>query len=50
MKDNNIFSESGIIITLVLIAIPVLTAAAIMLMKAYAAFNDYLKREELKIQ
>ncbi len=48
MNDNNIFSESGIIITLVLIAIPVLTAAAIMLMKAYAAFNDYLKREELK--
>lgn len=47
MKDNNLLSESGIIITLVLIAIPVLTAAAIMLVKAYAAFQDYLKREEL---
>ena len=48
MKDNSIFSESGIIITLVLIAIPVLTAAAIILARAYAAFNNYLKREELK--
>ncbi len=47
MKDNNLLSESGIIITLVLIAIPVLTAAAIMLVKAYTAFQDYLKREEL---
>ncbi len=44
--DNNILSESGIIITLLLIAIPVFVAAFLMTIKAFAAVNKYLDRKE----
>ncbi len=48
MESNNIFNESGIIITIVLILIPVITAAIIVIIKAYAAINHYLKKKELE--
>jgi len=48
METNNIFSETGIIITIILIIIPVVTATIIVILKAYAAINNYLKRIELE--
>lgn len=48
MEPKNIFSESGIIITLVLIVIPVVFASIIMVVKAYAAINNYLKNKEVE--
>lgn len=48
METGNIFGESGIIITLVLILIPVLFASVIIIIKAYAAINHYLKKKELE--
>lgn len=48
METKNIFSESGIIITLLLIAVPVIVAAILIVMKAYAVINRYLQNKKLK--
>lgn len=48
METNNLLSESGIIITLILILIPVIIASIIVIMRAYKALNYYLKRRELE--
>lgn len=48
MENKNIFSESGIIITLVLIAIPVITASIILVIKSFAVLKKYLKNKELE--
>ncbi len=48
MKTENIFGESGIIITLVLIALPILAAAFILIMKAYGIMNNYLGKKNLE--
>lgn len=48
MENKNLFSESGIIITLVLILIPVLIAAVIVVLKAYNIFTKYFKKKELE--
>lgn len=47
MESKDIFSESGIIITLVLITIPILVALFIIVIKAYTAVNNYFRRREL---
>ncbi len=48
METKNVLSESGIIITLILIIIPIVFASIIMIVKGYAAINYYLKKKELK--
>ena len=48
MENKNLFSESGIIITLILILIPVLIAAVIVVLKAYGIFTKYFKKKELE--
>ncbi len=48
MKTENIFSESGIIITLILIIHPLIMASIILIMKAYSGVNNYLKRKDLE--
>lgn len=47
METKNIFSESGIIITLLLIAIPIIVASILVIIKAYAAINQFIKRKRL---
>ena len=47
MEDKNLFSESGILITLFLIVIPVIVASIIVVVKAYAFLNNYNKKKEL---
>lgn len=48
METMNIFSESGIIITLIFIFIPVVFASIIAIIKAYAAIDRYIKTKELE--
>ncbi len=48
MNDSNILNETGIIITLFLIAIPVIVAAILVTIKANASIRYFLKKEELK--
>ena len=48
METKNIFSESGIIITILLIMIPVIVTSIIVILKAYAMVNNYLKKKELE--
>lgn len=48
MESKNLFSEWGIIITLVLIVIPIIMASVIIIIKAYSAINTYLKRKDLE--
>lgn len=48
MKTNNIFSESGIIITIILILIPVLIGIGILIMKLYSIMEKFLKKKELE--
>ena len=48
MEDQNIFNESGIIITIILISIPVIIASIIIIIKAYALLNKFLKKKELE--
>lgn len=48
METINIFSESGIIITLILIFIPVVFASIIAIIKGYAAIDSYLKTKALE--
>lgn len=47
METKNIFSESGIIITLLLISIPIIVASILVIIKAYAAINQFIKRKRL---
>lgn len=46
--EKNLLSESGIIITLILLAIPVIIGALIAMIKAYAAISNYRKKKELE--
>lgn len=48
METKNIFSESGIIITLVLIAIPIIVASILVIIKAYATINHFFKKKQLE--
>ncbi|MFV0607147.1 MAG: cbb3-type cytochrome c oxidase subunit I [Niabella sp.] len=48
MENKNIFNEWGIIITIILIIIPVVTASIIVIIRAYSAINNYYKRKELE--
>lgn len=48
MESNNLFSEGGIIITLILISIPILVASVIVIMKAYSVLQHYQKKKELE--
>ncbi len=48
MESKNIFGESGIIITIILIVIPVIVASIIVVIKAYSVLNNYIKRKELE--
>lgn len=48
MENKNLFSESGIIITLILILIPVLIAAMIVVLKAFKLFKKHFKKKELE--
>lgn len=48
METLNIFSESGIIITLILIAIPVIVASILVIIKAKNILKSYLKKKELE--
>lgn len=48
MENKNLFSESGIIITLILILIPVLVAAMIVVLKAFRLFKSYFQKKELE--
>lgn len=47
METKNIFSESGIVITLLLISIPIIVASILVIIKAYAAVNQFIKRKRL---
>lgn len=47
METKNILSESGIIITLLLIAIPIIVASVLAVIKAYTAINQFIKRKKL---
>lgn len=48
MENTNIFNESGIILTLILIAIPVIVATILVILKAYSFINIYLNKKELE--
>jgi cytochrome c oxidase cbb3-type subunit I len=48
MEAKNLLTESGIIITLILVVIPIIIASIIVIIKGYAIFNNYLKKKELK--
>ncbi|HNK62134.1 MAG TPA: cbb3-type cytochrome c oxidase subunit I [Chitinophagaceae bacterium] len=48
METNNIFSESGIIITLLLIAIPIIVASILVIIKAKEVLKNFLKKKELE--
>ena len=48
METKNIFSESGIIITLLLIAIPVIVASILVIIKAKNVLKNFLKKKELE--
>src|SRR5690606_6058303 len=48
MNSNNIYSESGIIITLILIVIPVIFASILVILKAKNSIKTALKKKELE--
>lgn len=48
MENNSIFSEWGIIITIILISIPILVAALIVIAQSYSIINQYWKKKELE--
>lgn len=48
METSNIFSETGILLTIILIAIPVIVAAIFVMMNTYAVLNKYFKKRELE--
>lgn len=47
MESKYIYSEWGIIITIILISIPVIIASAIAIVKGYSVLNNYLKKKEV---
>lgn len=48
MENSNIFSESGILITLFLITIPIIVAIIMIGLRAYTILNKILKQKELE--
>lgn len=48
MEAKNVFSESGIIITLLLIAIPIVVASILVIIKAKSILKNFLKKKELE--
>jgi cytochrome c oxidase cbb3-type subunit 1 len=48
METKNIFSESGIILTLLLIAIPVIVVSILVIIKAKNILKKFLKKKELE--
>lgn len=48
MESKIIFSESGILITIILIALPIIIAGVVAILKTYAVLNNYRKKNELK--
>ncbi|MBL0118073.1 MAG: cbb3-type cytochrome c oxidase subunit I [Saprospiraceae bacterium] len=48
MESKSILSETGIIITIILVLIPLVVASIIIILKAFAAFNNVIKRKELE--
>lgn len=48
MENKNIFSEGGIILTIILISIPVVAASIIVIAKAYAVIALYRRKKELE--
>ncbi len=48
METKNLFNESGIIITLILIIIPIVFASVIILIKALSALRNHRQRRELE--
>jgi len=48
MESKSILSETGIIITIILVLIPIIVASIIIILKAFAAFNNVIKRKELE--
>lgn len=48
MEPKNIFSESGIIITLLLITIPIIVASILVIIKAKKVLKNFLKKKELE--
>lgn len=47
MESKYIYSEWGIIITIILISIPVIIASTIAIVKGYSVLNNYLKKKEV---
>lgn len=48
MESTNLLSESGIIITIILIAIPVIIASLIVIAKTYSAIHQHKKKKDLE--
>jgi len=48
MESKSILSETGIIITIILVLIPLVVASIIIILKAFAAFKNVIKRKELE--
>ncbi|MBP9548233.1 MAG: cbb3-type cytochrome c oxidase subunit I [Chitinophagales bacterium] len=48
MESNNILGESGIIITILLIAIPIIVASLLVVTRTYSIFKKYLHKKELE--
>ncbi|HQW83631.1 MAG TPA: cbb3-type cytochrome c oxidase subunit I [Ferruginibacter sp.] len=48
MDTKDIFSESGILITIFLIALPIIVASIIFIAKSFSVINRYQKKKELK--
>ncbi|MBV6442473.1 MAG: hypothetical protein EPGJADBJ_04191 [Saprospiraceae bacterium] len=48
MDSTYLFNESGILLTIFLIAIPIIVASLIVLVKTYAILNDYRKKKNLE--
>jgi cytochrome c oxidase cbb3-type subunit 1 len=47
MEGENLLNESGIILTLILITIPVITATVILIVKVNSAIRDFIRKREL---
>lgn len=48
MNYTNLFNESGILLTIFLIAIPIIVASVIVLVKTNAILNDYRRKKNLE--
>ncbi len=49
METKNLFSESGILITLFLIAIPIIVAAVIFIVRSFSVIDNLKKKKALKL-